>query len=293
MRALLFILCMVPALAWADSCNISSAAPSYGSGSQSMSCDQKGGLRTQVTDGAGNTIGTVANPQYIQGSVSSSPATPSTAGPTSITASQCSSLTSLAAQGGIGVLVTGTWTGTLTASKSVDGTTFTTARMTAQPVGTTGSGSSITANGTFTIDSAGMATVKVCGNTVSSGTAVVSLRTNTAAETTIDGVALLGGTAGVPAAVAITTQPPTESTAATTTTVLAGADATVCAADTTSAERLLSNNGSATAYVTLGATAASGVGIPVTVGATYIEDRYRGAIHAYGTGNFNCQKVSP
>lgn len=82
-------------------------------------------------------------------------------------------------------------------------------------------------------------------------------------------------------------------TAATTTTVLAGADATVSAADATLAERHCSNNGSVTAYYAFGHAATSSGDHPLTVGATLVEDRYSGAIHAYGTGSFACTKVTP
>lgn len=291
---LLFVLLGFARVSWADDCTVSTNAPNVtGYNDTKMSCNNRAALRAQLTDSSGNEIGTASNPVPVSGTISTAPDTPSTAGPTSITATQCSTLTALKSQATVSVLITGTWTGTITASKSVDGTTFSTARLTAQPLGTTGSGSSVTANGTYTIDSAGMATVKVCGNTVGSGTAVVSLRTNTGAETSVDGLAMLGGSAGVPATTVITTQPPTESTAVTVTTVLAGADATISAADTTSAERLITNNGSATAYIALGATAVSGTGVRLDVGQTYIEDRYRGAIHAIGTGAIDVQKVSP
>ncbi len=162
----------------------------------------------QTTDGVTSTPVNSAGPMWVTGTVSTTPASASTAGPTSITASQCATLTSMNSVATVGVLVTGTWTGTLSPTKSVDGTTFVSTKAQPQPVGSSASSTSITANGSYTVDSAGMASFKVCGNTVSSGTAVVSLRTNTSAEGSIDGLAILAGTAATPSLAAITVQPP-------------------------------------------------------------------------------------
>lgn len=227
----------------------------------------------------------------IAGTVSSTPAAPSTFGSTSITAAQCSTATSLNSISTFDFVVTGTWTGTLQASKSVDGTTFKV--MASTPQGGGLANTSVTANGTYSFNTEGATSARVCGATVTSGTAVVQGRGNTSAGSSVDLIGALAGTAGAPSTAVITVQPPTESTAAIATTTLAGADATISAADTTSAERIITNNGSATAYIALGATAVSGTGIALTVGATYIEDRYRGAIHAIGTGAIDVQKVSP
>lgn len=76
--------------------------------------------------------------------------------------------------GSAGIQITGTWTGVISFSISIDGTNFTNTSAlvlsTGQLVGAT------TANGAWTIQTAGVAKVAVSGTTVATGTATVTIR---------------------------------------------------------------------------------------------------------------------
>ena len=77
------------------------------------------------------------------------------------------------ASGTCGILVTGTWTGTLVFEASVDGTTWTAINVIVPSTGA--EVASTTANGTWSASVAGFQNLRVRGNTVATGTATVFL----------------------------------------------------------------------------------------------------------------------
>lgn len=75
--------------------------------------------------------------------------------------------------GGIGVQVTGTWTGTLEFRLSIDGTTS--VAVLATNVTTGAQATTTTANGVFKFDAIGAMTVSVASTAAMTGTAVVTM----------------------------------------------------------------------------------------------------------------------
>jgi hypothetical protein len=124
-----------------------------------------------------------------------------TSGATNITASQCA----VVAVGGaseIGVVVSGTWTGTLQPKVSIDGTNYTNALVYATfPAAS--SAATITANGQWNIVPQGATSAEVCGNTVATGTAVVTVNATPGVGQVTADVELIGGKAVTLAAAGI------------------------------------------------------------------------------------------
>ena len=75
--------------------------------------------------------------------------------------------------GGIGVQVTGTWSGTLQFEMTIDGTNFVAVQT--QNVNTSVIANTTTANGIFKFDAVGALTVRVRSTAWSSGTATVTI----------------------------------------------------------------------------------------------------------------------
>jgi hypothetical protein len=113
-------------------------------------------------------------------------------GPISITSSQCASIAVGSGNATVGIVVTGTWTGTLQPEVSVQGQAPANAQVT--PSSSSTPTSTITGDGTYTASVAGMSTFSLCGNTVASGTAVVFLNVSTASAGKGGGGGASGGT---------------------------------------------------------------------------------------------------
>lgn len=125
--------------------------------------------KTQIVDGSGNIIASSNNSlQVVQPDV--------VVGPSNITNTQSVTFTNNGLSG-LGILITGTYTGTISVEGSVDGTTWSATTML-----TLASGSPVTsvtaATGNYQANIAGLAQFRLRGNTVASGTAVVTLRGN-------------------------------------------------------------------------------------------------------------------
>lgn len=127
---------------------------------------------------------TTPRPGQVSGSVSVSPVT----GAGSITANGQNASLTLAGYGAASIVVTGTWTGTLTFQGSVDGVTFTT--ITAFPLASTTGVTTTTANGSWTMSTGGLHSVRVLATAAWTGTAAVALRG------TLTGGAASGGGGG-------------------------------------------------------------------------------------------------
>jgi len=96
-----------------------------------------------------------------------------------ITSTQCVTISTGGSVSTVGIVVSGTWTGTLQPQVAVAGQAPVNVSVT--PAGSSTSQTTITANGTFTVGVAGMSLFQICGASVSSGTAVVDLNASTAA----------------------------------------------------------------------------------------------------------------
>ena len=90
----------------------------------------------------------------------------------SITSTQTVSINSQGTSA-VNILVTGTWTGTLTFEGSVDGSTWNT--LPATNVVTNVISTTTTANGTFEVSSGGYQSVRIRGNSVATGTATIAI----------------------------------------------------------------------------------------------------------------------
>ena len=131
---------------------------------------------------AGTPEGGVVSIQGVSGGtavpVSFTPASDTTATGT-ITSTQTVTIVTHGT-GNVGLLITGTWAGTISFTGSIDGTTYKPVlaynAQTGAPVSsTTALVSGTTGDGEWTIPSAGYADIQIIGNTVSSGTATVWL----------------------------------------------------------------------------------------------------------------------
>lgn len=100
----------------------------------------------------------------------------------SITSTQTVAVSTQAC-GSAGLIISGTWTGTIVVEGSVDGSAWSSVNAV---VPTTGAEvTSITANGTWIIGCAGYQQIRVRGNTVGTGSATATLNSSTATETAI------------------------------------------------------------------------------------------------------------
>jgi hypothetical protein len=102
----------------------------------------------------------------------------STTGSGSLTANGQSASITLAGYGAVSVLVTGTWTGTLTFEVSTDGTTYQSVE--ALPSNSSTAVLTTTANGTWSASAGGFHSFRVRATAAMTGTAVVSLRASLA-----------------------------------------------------------------------------------------------------------------
>ena len=96
--------------------------------------------------------------------------------------------------GTAGVIITGTWVGTITFQGSVDGTNY--VAMTGQPLGVGLLGSTTTVNGSFRLNITGLKSVRVLMSAYTSGTASVTIQCTAEAGFTRSIATLVGGTDG-------------------------------------------------------------------------------------------------
>jgi hypothetical protein len=147
---------------------------------------KSGSAKTQLVDGAGDVItvkaastasvvGDTSLVVQISPNQAAIPVTMTQADRTasgSITSTQTVSINSQGTSA-VNILVTGTWTGTLTFEGSVDGSTWNT--LPATNAVTNVISTTTTTNGTFEVSSGGYQNVRIRGNSVATGTATIAI----------------------------------------------------------------------------------------------------------------------
>lgn len=97
----------------------------------------------------------------------------------SLTSGSPSLTIAVTALGGVGLQLTGTWTGTVSFEASIDGQTYVALNMV--PSNSATAASSATGNGCWTANVAGFGVVRARFSTATSGTVLVTLQGNTSA----------------------------------------------------------------------------------------------------------------
>jgi hypothetical protein len=118
--------------------------------------------------------------QMVEADITASQTDQTATGTITTTTPNNVTLTLTKSSGTAKILITGTWTGTLTFQGSVDGVTFTTINSDTLP-GTGLLGTTTSANGTFVVDSSAFTSIQVLGPT-STGTANVTIQASIAAS---------------------------------------------------------------------------------------------------------------